>query len=334
MALRGTGETTMRLALISTFVGCMTALATLPASPQSADNFPSRPVRLIVPFPAGGPTDMAARLYADVMSRDLGQPIVVENRAGGNSVIGAQQVARAPSDGYTIMFAMDTTLVLNPLTMNNLPYNPMEDFTLLSTAVFNTTLFLVREDGPKTFEELIAFGKKKPGGLTYGAGLINAQVAGLLFNKSAGIEGTFVPYKGSSEVSQALLNGSLDYSINAVGNEYPMIAAGKVRALAKLNNRPLPILPELKLLWHAANLPDYGEISTWSGFVTPRGVPDAILNRLQVSIEKAALDPSLKQKLGQFGIIAASSTTKEFEEFIVAETAKWRRFFNENNLKF
>jgi len=300
----------------------------------SAADYPSRAIRLIVPFPPGGPTDFAARLYADYMSRDLGQAIVVEYRPGGNSVIGAEQVVRSRPDGYTLLFAMDTTLVMNPLTMENHPFKPLEDLTLISTAAFNTTLLDVRANGPKSIAELIARGKKNPNGLNYGTGLISSQIAGYLFANAAGFKATFVPYKGSVEVAQALLNGSIDFSLNGATNDLPLVKSGQVRVLAKLNNRPLPTLPDVKFIWDLANLPNYGEFSTWSGFAGPSGLARSAVERLRRSIEKAAADPGIKQKLNAVGIVAAGSTSDQFAKLVGEQTQRWTSIISKNGLKF
>lgn len=314
-------------------VFCLVSLIA-PARGLSAADYPSRAIRLIVPFPPGGPTDFAARLYADYMSRDLGQAIVVEYRPGGNSVIGAEQVVRSSPDGYTLLFAMDTTLVVNPLTMENHPFKPLKDLTLISTAAFNTTLLDVRANGPNSLAELIARGKKNPDGLNYGTGVVSSQIAGYLFAKAAGFKATFVPYKGSVEVAQALLNGSIDFSLNGATNDLPLVKSRQVRVLAKLNNRPLPTLPGVKFIWGLANLPNYGEFSTWSGFAGPSGLARPAVERLQRSIEKAAADPAIKQKLSEVGIVAAASTSDEFAKLVSEQTQRWKSIISENGFKF
>ena len=198
--------------------GCLLSWTGLQASAQTAASkaaasYPVRPITLVVPFPAGGPTDYTARLYADTMSKDLGQPIIVENRPGADTAIGAQLVERAAPDGYTLLFAMDVTMVINPITMKNLPYKPLEDFEPISLAGLNTSILVVPASGPETVQELIAYGRAHPGKLNYGAGIITTRLAGYLFNKLAGIDAVFIPYKGSAEVVQGILNGSIQYAV-------------------------------------------------------------------------------------------------------------------------
>ena len=197
------------------------------------------------------------------MGKDLGQTIVIENRAGADSAIGAQQVARSAPDGYTLLFAMDVTMVMNPVTRKALPYNPLQDFQAISLTSLNTSLLVVPANGPKTVQELIAHGNANPGKLNYGAGIITTRLAGYLFSKLAGIESVFVPYKGSAEVVTALLDGSIQYAVDGVQAHVGNIQAGKLRALAKLNSRPLASLPDLRPLHEVADMPKLGEISTW-----------------------------------------------------------------------
>jgi hypothetical protein len=194
-----------RTVAVSLLPVLMAAPSAAQGSPDiAARAFPDRSVRMIVPFPPGGPTDLVARIFAQKLSEHWGQPVVVENRAGGNSTIGAQQAAMSAPDGYTLLVAMDTTLVMNPITANDLPYNAAKDFAPISLAAQNTSLLIVRaDDGPKTARELIARAKANPGKLNYGAGTITTRLAGYLFSKMAGIDTVFIPYKGSAEVVQA-----------------------------------------------------------------------------------------------------------------------------------
>jgi tripartite-type tricarboxylate transporter receptor subunit TctC len=316
------------------FLQLMAIQATSQGEPRSAAaDFPNRPMKLVVPFPPGGTTDITARLYADYMSKEFGQPVVIENRAGANSAIGAQQVARSAPDGYTLLFAMDVTMVMNPITTANLSYRPLEDFAPISLTAFNTSLLVVPANGPKTVDELIADGRASPGKLNYGAGILTTQLAGHLFSKLAGIRAIHIPYKGSAEVVQGLLTGSIQYAVDGVAAHYPLIQSGQVRALAKLNNRLLASLPDLEPLWRVANMPELGEISTWAGIVAPRATSPAIIEKIQRAVAKAAADPAVSQKLLELGIVAASSTPNEFSAYAKTELDRWSKVVNESGLK-
>ena len=192
----------------------------------------------MVPFPAGGPTDINARIIGQKLSEAWGQGVVIENRPGANTGIGASQVAKSPADGYTLLAAMDTTLVMNPASGASMSYDPFKDFAPITITAKNTSLLTVRaDDGPKSIKELIERGKASNKKLTYGAGITITRLAGLEFAKAAGIEVVLVPYKGSAEVVQGLLTGSVDFIVDGMAASLPLIQSGKLRALAKLNDR-------------------------------------------------------------------------------------------------
>jgi tripartite-type tricarboxylate transporter receptor subunit TctC len=301
----------------------------------AAQNYPNKTIRIIVPFPAGGPTDILARVIGQRMSEDWGQSVVIENRPGANTAIGAQLVAKAPPDGYTLLAAMDTTMVMNPVTTSNLPYDPFRDFALITMAANNTSLLTVRAaDGPKTVQELIAKAKANPGKLNYGAGTITTRLAGYLFNRMAGIDVVFVPYKGSADVVQGLLTGSVDFIVDGTASSLPLIHSGKFRALAKLTSRPLPALPEVRALAIAADLPGLEDISTWTGLVAPAGTPLGIIDKIQRAVAKMYADPAIVDKLEKSGITATSSTPAEFDAFFRKETDRWSKVFRESGIKF
>src|ERR1700719_3826776 len=184
------------------------------ASAQDAANkYPTHTVRMIVPFPPGGPADTIARIVGAKMSEHWAVPVVIENRAGGNTAIGAELVAKAAPDGYTLLVAMDVTMVMNPLVMTNLPYDPLKDFAPVTLLTKNISLITTRSDGPKTMAELIAKAKANPGKLNVGAGTITSRLSALAFVQAAGIDVTLVPYKGSADITQGLLTGAVDFAL-------------------------------------------------------------------------------------------------------------------------
>ena len=308
-----------RAALVLTLAFCAGPAL---AQAQTATTFPDRPVKIVVPFPAGGPTDVLARFLAQNLSEQWGKSVVIENRPGANSSVGAAQVAGAQPDGYTLLMAMDTTLVMNPVTTTSLSYKP-EDFVTISLAAMNTSILVVPANGPKTVEELIAKGRANPGKLNYGAGIIPTRLAAILFNRQAGIDAVFVPFKGSSDVVQGLLDGSIDYAIDGIAPHLPLILDGQLRALAKLNDKPLQSLPDLKTLNQMPGLKDIGEMSTWVGVVAPVGTPAAVVDKIQKSVVRATEDAEIRKKLLPLGIVAVNSTPKQFDDFVKAERAKW-----------
>jgi tripartite-type tricarboxylate transporter receptor subunit TctC len=302
---------------------------------DAAANFPNRPVRLVVPFPAGGPTDVDARIIAQKMSEDWRQPVIVENRPGGNTTIGAQAVAKAAPDGYTLLAPMDTTLVLNPAMGITASYDPSKDFAAITLLARNTSLLSVRtRDGPQSVKELIARAKASPGKLTYGAGIMTTRLSGYLFAKEAGIDVILVPYKGSSEVVEALLTGSVDFIFDGVASGLPLIDSGQFRVLAKLNDRPLPQLPGVPTLAQAGDLPQLDDISSWIGLVAPAGTPGAVIDRIQKEVVRAYADPATAAKLEKAGINPVASTPAEFDAFFRAEAVRWTKIFKESGIKF
>jgi tripartite-type tricarboxylate transporter receptor subunit TctC len=297
-----------------------------------AQTYPNRTIRIIVPFPAGGPTDILSRVIAQKMSEDWGQPVVVENRPGADTAIGAVQVAKAAPDGYTLLAAMDTTMVMNPATKTNLPYDPFKDFAAVTLAAKNTSLLTVRaSDGPKTIGELIARGKS--GKMNYGAGIITTRLAGYMFNRAAGIKVQLIPYKGSAEVVQGLLTGAVDYIIDGVASSLPLIKSGQFRPLAKLNSRPLPALPEVRPLAVEAGIPELDDISTWVGLVAPAGTPRLVVDKIQREIAKMYGDPVIAEKLEKSGISAVSSTPEEFDAFVRKELDRWGQVFKDSGIQ-
>jgi tripartite-type tricarboxylate transporter receptor subunit TctC len=318
-------------------LGMMGALAVEHAAAQATDpaqSYPNRAVRIIVPFPAGGPTDIVSRVIAQRLSEVWGQPVVIENQPGANTAIAAGRVAKMPADGYTLLAAMDVTMVLNPVTNKSLPYDPLKDFAPITLASKNTSLLTVRAaDGPATVKELIARARTSPGKLNYGAGIITTRLAGYLFNREAGIDVQYIPFSGSPPTVQGLLNGAVDYIVDGTATSLPLIQGGKLRALAKLNSRPLPALPDLQPLAVAAGLPALDDISTWIGLVAPAGTPRGIIDRIQREVVTMYADPAIAEKLEKAGISIASSSPEEFDLFVRKELDRWGRVFKDSGIQ-
>jgi tripartite-type tricarboxylate transporter receptor subunit TctC len=332
--------------LILRFAGCLGVLfaaaligmlASAGASAQRIDDgqiYPNRTVRIIVPFPPGGPTDILARVLAQRLSEVWGQPVVIENLPGANTAIAAARVAKMPPDGYTLLAAMDVTLVLNPITALNLAYDPLKDFAPISLASKNTSLMSVRaEDGPRTVKELMARAKGSPGKLNYGAGILTTRLAGYLFNREAGLEVQYIPYNGSAPTVQGLLTGAVDYIIDGAATSLPLVHDGKLRALAKLNSRPLPALPEVRPLAAEAGISALDDISTWIGFVAPAGTPRRVIDKIQREIAKMYADPLIARKLEKSGISAVSSTPEEFDAFVRKELDRWGQVLKDSGIQ-
>jgi tripartite-type tricarboxylate transporter receptor subunit TctC len=309
-------------ALIMTLAGAVTAAA--------EGGFPDRPVRIVVPFPAGGPTDINARILGQKLSELWGQGVVIENRPGANTGIAATMVAKAPADGYTLLAAMDTTLVMNPATGASMSYDPFRDFAAITLTAKNTSLLTVRaSDGPKTVKDLIARGKASPRKLNFGAGIVTTRLAGYQFARAAGFDVVLVPYKGSAEVVQGLLTGSVDFIVDGVAASLPLIKSGQFRALAKLNDRPLAPLPDLQPLSVASGLPELTDMSSWIGLVAPAGTPPAVIEKIHADVVRAYADPAVADRLDKAGINPVTLTPKEFDHFFRAEAARWSKAYKD-----
>jgi len=318
----------IRLAII----GLASALSMVPVRAQEA--YPARPIHIVVPFPAGGPSDVLTRLMGDRMSADLGQPIVVDNRPGANTVIGAQLVAKAAPDGYTLLMAIDSTLVMNQYLYSHLPYDPLNDFVPVSLAAQNMGWLVVNASSPyHTANDLVAKAKAAPGKLNCGAGTITTKLTCILFNEKFGLDTVLISFNGSAEVAHGVLTGAADFVFDGTAAELPLIQAGNLRALAKLDRRPFKPLPQLPALVEATGI-DFGDLSVWNGLVAPRGTPAPVVEKLAAEVAKVLNDPALKTKAETVGIYTVSSTPAEFAAFIRREAARWPDVVKKSGLHF
>jgi tripartite-type tricarboxylate transporter receptor subunit TctC len=313
------------------------ALGIAPAAAQEmagAQTFPSRAIHIVIPFPAGGPADIAARLIGEKMSEDWRTPVVVDNRPGANTIIGAQLVARAAPDGYTLLMVIDSTLTMNQYLYRTLPYDPINDFAPITPTVKSMSLLAVASaTGPRTVKELIARAKASPGRLNYGSGTITAQLMGVLFHKAAGLDIVHVPFKGTAETVQGLLTGSVDLIYAATVVLGPLIESGQIRGLAKLDSRRMPY-PELPTLAAAADLRDLDDVSVWLGLVAPKGTPRIVIDKINREVARILADPGVRQKFDQSGNFAVSSTPEEFEAFIRKEANRWSKVLADVDIKY
>jgi tripartite-type tricarboxylate transporter receptor subunit TctC len=301
---------------------------------SGAQTFPNRAIHIVIPFPAGGPADIAARLIGQKMSEAWGVPVVVDNRPGANTVIGAQVVARAAPDGYTLLMVIDSTLTMNQYLYRTLPYDPLNDFAPITTTVKSMSLLAVPSaTGPKTVQELMARAKASPGKLNYGSGTITSQLMGVLFHRAAGLDIVHVPFKGTAETVQGLLTGTVDLIYAATVVVGPMIESGQIRALAKLDSRRTPY-PELPTLAAAADLRDFDDVSIWLGLVAPKGTPKVVVDKINREVVRILADPGVRQKFDQSGNFAVSSTPGEFEAFIRREANRWSKVLADVDIKY
>jgi tripartite-type tricarboxylate transporter receptor subunit TctC len=303
------------------------------AAQERADSFPSRSIKIVVPFPAGGPSDVLARMIGQKMSEDWGQPVVIENRVGANTLLGAQQVAKAAPDGYTLLMAIDSTLTMNQYLYRTPPYDPFNDFVPITLTAKTMLLLVVNAASEvRSVGDLIAKAKAQPGKLNFGAGTITSKLTGFLFNKAAGVETVLVPYNGSAEVAQGLLTKSVDFTLDGTSASLSLIQGGQFRVLAKFDPRPFPPVPDLPVI--TAAVPKLDEITVWLGLVAPSGTPAAIVDKLHAEVAKILADPAVKSKADASGLFPVTSTPAEFSAFIRKEAERWSTVVKDSGMKY
>src|SRR5215471_1244116 len=301
------------------------------AAQERPDAFPTRSIKIVVPFPAGGPSDVLARMIGQKMSEDWGQPVVVENRPGANTVLSAQQVAKAAPDGYTLLMAIDSTLAMNQYLYRTPPYDPFTDFVPVTLTAKTMQLLIVNAASDvKTVKELIAKAKIQPGKLNYGAGTFTTKLTGYLFNKAAGVDTVLVPYNGSAEVTHGLLTKSVEFAFDGPSAAASLIESGQFRVLAKFDERPFALVPGAPNV--TTIVPNLDEIVVWLGLVAPKGTPPAIVEKIQREVAKILVDPAIKAKADAAGLYPATDTPAEFAAFIRKEAERWSKVVAESGM--
>ena len=297
-------------------------LAWQPAMAQ-ATNYPERPVRMIVPYPPGGPTDITARVVAAEMSNNIGQPIVVDNRAGASGMIGADAVAKAAPDGYTFL-ANASIHVINPSVYNKMTFDALEDFVPITQLAQVPLVLVVPASSPiKSVQDLVEYAKSNPGGVNFGsAGNASAQhLSGESFKRAAGIQMQHIPYKGSAPALQDLAGGQIDLMFDSMPSATPLINAGKLRAIAVTTANRAKARPDLPTIAESG-YPGF-DIATWYGYWAPKGTPPAIVDALAASAQKALQNPKVIEAYMQMGAEPVGSTPEAFAIYNRTEAKKW-----------
>jgi len=319
---------TTRTKVIAAALALLSALAL----PAAAQDYPNKPIRVIVPYAPGGGADLLARIVGQQLSDRLKQPVIVENQGGGSNTIGMRTVATSPKDGYTLGLATPV-FVMTPSLMTNHPYDPLKDFVPVGM-IGNTPLVLcVHPSVPaKDLKEFIALAKSKPGSLNFASlGTSTTQgLAAYMFNFMTGIQAVEVPYKGSAPGTTDLLAGNVQYMFNALPSMTPHILAGKLRALGVSGKKPSAQLPDVPPI--NATVPGY-EVITWYSFVVPAGTPEPVIERLNKELSAIVETPEMKKKLADQGVEADAMTTTELEKLYADETAKWAKVIKDAKVK-
>jgi len=293
------------------------------AGPATAQSYPAKPIKLIVPFPPGGPIDTMARFMAQPLSARLGQSIVIENRPGGGATLGTRSVAAAEPDGYTLLFGSSGSLAVAPALYSNLDYDPVASFTPVATFSILQQLMVVRPDIPvRSVAEFIAYAKARSGKLNHGASVATPpHLMSVLFKVEAGIDSTFVPYKGSAPTVTDLLGGATHWTIDGLPILAPLAKEGKLRALAVASTQRWGEMPELPTMAEIG-FPDVAR-DAWTGVVAPAGTPAAVVDRLNASINAGLVGEEVKDALARLGALPKASSPADFAAFIKSEMPKW-----------
>jgi tripartite-type tricarboxylate transporter receptor subunit TctC len=298
----------------------------LAATPAQAQGWPNRPIRLIVPFPPGGPNDIIARLYGPQLSALLGQPVVIENRAGAGGVVGTDAAVRSPPDGYTLAVTNGGSLVISPHVSSNVPYRVPEDFSLISVVTRVPEALVANPRlGVRTLPELVALARREPGKLNIGtagaAGL--SHLAAELFKVQTGADVVVVPYRGAAPAVTDLISGQIQLLFADLPVLMPHIRGGTLTALAMASTRRSPALPDLPTTGEFG----YPELlaENWYCLVGPAGLPPPVLARLSEAVRKASETPEVREGLAAQGAEASWTAPADFAAFVRSESAKWKR---------
>jgi tripartite-type tricarboxylate transporter receptor subunit TctC len=292
-------------------------------TPTFAQTYPDKPIKLIVPFPAGGPIDTMARFVAQPLAARLGQSVIVENRPGTGGTLGTRAVAAADPDGYTLLFGSSGTLAVAPALYSNLDYDPRRSFVPVASAAVLPHLFVIRPDLPaRTVAEFVAYAKANPGKLNYGASLATPPyLLSTLFKQLSGIDVVYIPYKGSAPSVTDLLAGATHWTIDGLTILAPQAREGRLRALAVASGTRWPDLPDVPTLIEQG-YPDVS-LDAWAGVLAPAGTPSAVVARLNAAINEGLAGGETRAALAKLYALPKIGTSADFAAFIAAEMPKW-----------
>ena len=292
----------------------------------TGEAYPSKPIRFVVPYPAGGPLDTVARLIGQRLTESTKQPVIVDNKPGAGGNIGADAVAKAPADGYTILMGAVATHAINPTLYASIPYDPIRDFAPVTQVASTPNVLVVHPSIPaSSVKEFIAYAKANPGKLNFGSGSTGSagHLAGELFKTMAGIDMTHVPYKGAAPAMQDLIGGQIQLMFDNLASSLAQVRAGKVKALAVTTAKRSALAPELPTIAESG-LPGF-DINTWFGIFVPAATPRETVERLHAEFTRALAAADVRERMLNLGAEPVGSTPGEFAAYIRSEAAKYAR---------
>lgn len=313
---------------------CCVAMFAAPVLAQSAAGFPDKPIKLVIPFPAGGTSDVLGRLVGDKLGQALGQTVVVENRAGANGNIGADYAARAQPDGYTLVLLDLGNLSISPSVYPNMPFDPLKDLQPVSMLAYSPHLLVTTNALPvKTQEELVAYAKANQGKMNFAAaaGIGSApHMAGVLFAQKTGVEWGYIPYKGGAQALTDLIGGQVDATTNGMVATYPHVKSGKIKLLAVTSEKRLPQLPDVPTV--SEMIPGF-VTGSWQGVLAPAGTPKPVVDKLNSEMTKIMKMPDVQAKLETLGAQPIEMTPDEFGGWLKAQVANWAKVVKDAGIK-
>lgn len=305
------------------------------ACSAAAQNFPTKPIRFLVPFPTGGGTDAFARIVSNSLVEALGQQVIVENRPGAEGNIGTALGAKAPPDGYTMVFAHLSSFAVNPWLFREPGFDPIKDFAAVSLGTTQPWLLVVNPTVPaKSMKELAAVARRQPGKLNFAsAGSTAAQMAGELFKQITGTEMVHVPYKGASAAMIDVISGNIDMLYSSPAGPTPHVQSGKLRALGVTGSKRLRTLPNVPTIAESG-FPEFNGVTGWYGIAVPAGTPKDVIAKLNMEVTRALRSPVVIERLRNAGLDAAPTSPEEFSAIINADYARWGKVIKRSGVKY
>ena len=313
---------------------CLAVTLALGAPPAVAQSYPARPIRIIVPYPPGGTSDILARTLGQKLTDTLGQPIVVENKPGANGNLGAEFVAKSPPDGYTLLLADIGALVISPSVYPTLAFDPAKDFAPVTMVAYSPHILVVNPSVPaNSVKELVAFANAKPGKLNFAISGVGGapHLAGVDFALRTGIKWEYIPYKGGSQAIADVAAGQADVTLNGMLATYPLVQGGRLKLLAVSSAKRMSAIPDVPTIAESG-VPGF-ETGSWQGVVAPAGTSPDIVAKLNATIAGILNTPDMRASLAKQGAEVRTNSPQEFGTFIRTEKAKWAKVVKDANVK-